>query len=209
MKAIGIKLVDVVHMHASNAVNLGYKTNNVTSDGYEITYPNGSKSWHPAEEVERTYFAIVNDSKITDIDVDNFLIKGEVSKLGNKTAVVIDSTLTGFDMVETSACVSAENFNKEIGAQYAREKIKSRLWGHLGFVLQWAINGLSASNAKSLYAKSDFEEVYDDEYRRLEKELKDLDAFILDNPSFLLLDETAQRTLKERSVRLGEQITNY
>jgi len=49
----------------------------------------------------------------------------------------------GFDMIGTSPCVDPANYDQSIGDEYARKKIVDQLWGHLGFVLQWAKNGLS------------------------------------------------------------------
>lgn len=35
-----------------------------------------------------------------------------------------------------------ENYDINIGKKYAIEKAKDQIWSGLGFVLQWAINGL-------------------------------------------------------------------
>ena len=37
---------------------------------------------------------------------------------------------------------SSENYDINIGKKYAIEKAKDQIWAGLGFVLQWAINGL-------------------------------------------------------------------
>lgn len=46
MKAIGIKMVDIVPMSVSMALEHGYRVGNANPNdmGYEITYPNGYKS---------------------------------------------------------------------------------------------------------------------------------------------------------------------
>lgn len=41
-----------------------------------------------------------------------------------------------------SACVDANNYNQEIGEKFALEKAKDAIWNGLGFVLQWAKDGL-------------------------------------------------------------------
>lgn len=41
-----------------------------------------------------------------------------------------------------SSCVKPENYDINIGKKYAIEKAKDQIWSGLGFVLQWAINGL-------------------------------------------------------------------
>lgn len=151
MKAIGIKMVDLRQMYAAEAIHLGYKTNNYKDDddGYEITYPDGYKSWCPKEVADKAYFKLdeANDgTKILEQDVHNFIdcIKGD--KIGTKTSLVHATTITGFEYVETSSCVDEKNFNHTLGYQYAKEKVVSKVWDALGFVLQWAKNGINSKD---------------------------------------------------------------
>ena len=44
--------------------------------------------------------------------------------------------------MEPSSCVRPERYDEKVGAENALGKIRDRLWSHLGFMLQWAINGL-------------------------------------------------------------------
>lgn len=153
MKAIGIKMVELTPMNSITAEKLGYKTNNTADrinviSGYEVTYPDGYKSWCPKHVADAAYF-ILDDkegNKITDKDLDNFIVKGTSVKLGEKTAVVLDTTITGFDTIGTSACVDPNNYNQEIGDSIAREEIRNKMWGHLGFILQWAKYGINRKN---------------------------------------------------------------
>ena len=48
-----------------------------------------------------------------------------------------------FDTVCHSSCVDPKNYSEELGKQYAMEEVVNSLWGHLGFVLQWAKYGLN------------------------------------------------------------------
>lgn len=41
-----------------------------------------------------------------------------------------------------AACVKAENFDLNVGSNYARIKAEDKIWEGLGFVLQWAKYGL-------------------------------------------------------------------
>lgn len=41
-----------------------------------------------------------------------------------------------------AACVKPENFDLNVGANYARIKAEDKIWKGLGFVLQWAKYGL-------------------------------------------------------------------
>lgn len=61
MKYIGIKFVDAESMTAADAVKKGYRTNDNTGDGYEVTYGDGYKSWCPKEVFEKHNFNIKNE----------------------------------------------------------------------------------------------------------------------------------------------------
>jgi hypothetical protein len=50
--------------------------------------------------------------------------------------------LTGFEVHDQAACVKPENFDLNVGANYARIKAEDKIWEGLGFVLQWAKYGL-------------------------------------------------------------------
>lgn len=61
MKYIGIKLVDAVPMTAKEAVNHGYRIGDNAGDGYEVTYPEGYKSWCPKDVFEKHNHEIKNE----------------------------------------------------------------------------------------------------------------------------------------------------
>ena len=147
MKAIGIKMVELLAMTAAVALEKGYKTNGKSGsdEGYEVTYPDGYKSWCPKEVADASYFILdeKNDgTKILKEDVEKFITNVDVITVGDKTTVVNAHTLTGFDTVRHSSCVDPKNYSKELGKKYAMENVVSDLWAHLGFVLQWAKYGL-------------------------------------------------------------------
>lgn len=51
--------------------------------------------------------------------------------------------LQQFDEVHgQAACVKPENFDLNVGSNYARIKAEDKIWEGLGFVLQWAKYGL-------------------------------------------------------------------
>lgn len=145
-KYIGIKMVEAYPMRVSMAVTNGYKIGNSHPDdmGYVITYPDGYKSWCPADVFEKSYYHIQdeNGDMLYRNDIENFIADKESIKIGTKTTNTTLTTVTGFEVHGQSSCVKAENFNMEIGKQYAIEKAKDQLWFALGFVLQWAKNGI-------------------------------------------------------------------
>ena len=150
MKAIGIKMVELLAMTAAVALEKGYKTNGKSGsdEGYEVTYPDGYKSWCPKEVADISYFILdeKNDgTKILKEDVEKFITNIDVITVGAKTTVINAHTLTGFDTVRHSSCVDPKNYNEELGKQYAMEEVINSLWAHLGFVLQWAKYGVTGN----------------------------------------------------------------
>ena len=150
MKAIGIKMVELLAMTAAVALEKGYKTNGKSGsdEGYEVTYPDGYKSWCPKEVADISYFILdeKNDgTKILKEDVEKFITNIDVITVGAKTTVINAHTLTGFDTVKHSSCVDPKNYNEELGKQYAMEEVINSLWAHLGFVLQWAKYGVTGN----------------------------------------------------------------
>lgn len=146
-KFIEVKMIEAVPMTAREANDKGYRIGNHSfeEDGYEVTYPEGYKSWTPKDVADAAYYPLSENSdgtKILKEDVENFITDVEVMKVGEKTTIVNAHTLTGFDTVHHSSCVDPKNYSEEIGKQYAMEEVVSDLWGHLGFVLQWAKYGL-------------------------------------------------------------------
>lgn len=102
-------------------------------------------TYRPKEVADAAYFPLnpANDgTKILKEDVEKFITNVEVMTVGEKTTVVNAHTLTGFDVVKHSSCVDPKNYSEELGKQYAMEEVTNTIWGHLGFVLQWAKDGL-------------------------------------------------------------------
>ena len=150
MKAIGIKMVELFSMTAAVAIEKGYKTNGKSGndEGYEVTYPDGYKSWCPKEIADASYYKLseANDgTKILKEDVENFITYVDTTTIGEKTTVVNAHTLTGFDTVRHSSCVDPKNYSEKLGRKYAIEEVVNDLWAHLGFVLQWAKYGLTGN----------------------------------------------------------------
>lgn len=156
--AIGVKMVALIAMTLGEYNSYrGWdipEGEDPDQEGYLIEYlgqgkpnhPNHDNyvSWSPIDVADESYYQIEDGTRITKSDVDGFLVENTGIKMGEKTTVVMDTTITGFDMVASSPCVDPANYNQAIGDEYARKKNIDILWGHLGFVLQWAKNGLKA-----------------------------------------------------------------
>lgn len=68
------------------------------------------------------------------------VVKEDYVKIGKKTTICLLTLQNGFEIMGTSAPVSAENFDFEIGKKYAREKAIDKLWELEGYLLQEKIN---------------------------------------------------------------------
>lgn len=151
-KFIGIKMVEAVPMTAKEAIEKHYRVGQngtivpPTTEGYEVTYPDGYKSWCPKDVFDSNYFGLNENNDGTIIlkeDVEAFIGNVDVMTIGDKTTLVNAQTITGFNMIKHSSCVDPKNYSQELGKKYAMEEVVNELWSHLGFVLQWAKNGLN------------------------------------------------------------------
>ena len=126
-------MVDLQPMCAAEAKDKGYKINDALDGdaGYEVTYPDGYKSWCPKDVADKAYFKLNENNdgtKILEQDVYNFIDCIEGDKISTKTSLIHATTITGFEYVETSSCVDEKNFNYALGYQYAKEKVISKVW---------------------------------------------------------------------------------
>lgn len=143
---IGVKMIEATPMRASMALSAGYKIGNAHPDdiGYEVTYPDGYKSWSPAKEFEKAYYKLEDPAGdvLKENDIKRFIKGIENVKVGTKTTNTTLICLTGFEVHGQAACVKPENFDLNVGANYAQIKAEDKIWEGLGFVLQWAKYGL-------------------------------------------------------------------
>ena len=83
-----------------------------------------------------------NAPSISQEMVDGFIQETWTQTLGDKCTVVRAKLRNGFEIVESSACVSAENYDEKLGHEICMEKIKDKVWMLLGFLLQTAAHGI-------------------------------------------------------------------
>ena len=121
---------------------------NPKDKGYLVKYPDGYVSWCPKAQFESQGFALEDGSKITEKDILNFKLLGyqqgdTYSAPDGKPFTMIQMVHpTGFTDFATSACVDPKNYSEDVGIDICINKINERLWGFLGFMLQWAKFGL-------------------------------------------------------------------
>ena len=196
-------MVDLVPMTAREANDKGHRIgeHSFETEGYEVTYGDGYKSWCPKEVADAAYFRLSpeNDgTKVLKEDVENFVTNVEVMTVGEKTTVVNAHTLTGFDMIRHSSCVDPNNYDEELGKEFAMEKVVDDLWGHLGFVLQWAKYSLNeAHKLKESKYSAHIERVIN-EYKELDDRSTKLAKFIAESPIYQSLVEDEKEDMKEQ-----------
>ena len=118
-------------------------------EGYKVVYQDGYESWSPKDVFEQAYLPLsINENLRTDAPsisqhmVDDFIVSREVITMGDKCTVVRAILRNGFEIVESSACVSPENYDEQMGAEICMDKIKDKVWFLLGFLLQTAVEGV-------------------------------------------------------------------
>lgn len=156
---IGTKLIEAEKAYrvdgkavalAENKVPCGYKVER----GYKVRYADGYESFSPAEVFERAYLPLeINGELKTEAPsisaemVERFVDHHETVTMGGKTTVVRAVLKNGFEIVESSSCVSAENYDEKLGEEICMERIRNKIWELLGFLLQTAVGGVNGEAA--------------------------------------------------------------
>lgn len=156
---IGTKLIEAEKAHrvdgkvvtiAENKVPCGYKVER----GYKVRYADGYESFSPQGVFESAYLPLeVNGMLKTEAPsisaemVERFIDHHETVTMGGKTTVVRAVLKNGFVIVESSSCVSAENYDEKLGEEICMKRIRNKVWELLGFLLQTAVGGVNGEAA--------------------------------------------------------------
>lgn len=210
-KFIGVKMIEAIAMTAGEARAKGYRVNQDCVDeapGYEVTYEGGYKSWSPADVFEKAYYKLadVDGNSITDKDVKGFIKQIDNVKVGTKTTNTTLTCLTGFEVHGQASCVNPNDFDINVGANYAQIKAEDKIWEGLGFVLQWAKYGLNEDNDQTPVEDDDITATsIPPHVQRMmaeRDELKDrvlkLDKFIGSNRIFVTLSEKERKDMTDQ-----------
>jgi len=117
--------------------------------GYRVKYPDGYISWSPKNVFESAYLPMGEDndgSKITEQMVTDFIVIRTVHKIGDKTTVVQVTLQNRFLITEASSCVDPANYDEDIGVKICVDRIKTKVFELLGFLLQTARYGITGLN---------------------------------------------------------------
>jgi len=151
-KYIGTKLIEASPMSLGEYnVYRGWKipdNENPEKEGYLVRYPDGYESWSPKEIFDQAYLAVEDNKELPSgvsigpKMVKEFISSIETKTMGEKTTVVRCVLRNGFEIWETSTCVDPKNYSQKIGEQICMERIESKIWELLGFMLQTAWHGI-------------------------------------------------------------------
>lgn len=159
-KYIGAKLIEAMPgtMAEAQAMKCGVpaeiqekifkESGTVNKDGYIVKYPDGYISWSPKDVFEKVYMQVqenpglISGVSIGEKMVNDFISYTETSTIGYKTTMVRCVLRNGFEIIETSGCVDAKNYDEKLGEEICMKKIKDEVWYLLGFLLQTAWHGI-------------------------------------------------------------------
>lgn len=156
---IGTKLIEAEKAYRVDGKTVVLPDNGVPCGseierGYKVRYADGYESWSPQGVFERAYLPLeVNGMlktaapSISAEMVERFIDHHETVTMGGKTTVVRAMLKNGFTIVESSSCVSAENYDEKLGEEVCMERIMNKVWELLGFLLQTAVGGVSGEAA--------------------------------------------------------------
>ena len=118
--------------------------------GYKLHFDDGAESFCESKEFEKFFLLMdrnmnlkTDKPSISERMVDSFIARFYSTTVGDKTTVVRAVLVNGFEIVESSSCVSPENYDEEIGVSICIDKIKNKVWELLGFLLATAVNGFN------------------------------------------------------------------
>ena len=145
----------------------------VAEMGYRVRYADGYESFSPKGVFEKAYLPLEENKNLkTDAPsisaqmVEDFIDEVFVSTAGEKTTVVRAVLVNGFEILESSSCVSKENYDQKLGFEICMEQIRDRVWYLLGFLLQTAVNGVNRKSKKWTVAEEVLEK-YEEKSRDL------------------------------------------
>ncbi len=107
------------------------KPSMINTEGYLVEYEDGYTSWSPKEVFEKAYIELIVNPElkttapsISQEMVDDFILDWDIQTMHDKITVVIATLKNGFTIVESSACVSPENYDEEMGAGICKKRIE-------------------------------------------------------------------------------------
>ena len=145
MLKVGDKIVLVKPMGMFDNVGEVCPVTNVLEDGTIcFSFGDGMHLGFMSEDEFEKYFKLYVEPKnhrgvtVTQAMVDYILDNSDidVATVFDKCTVVACRLPNGFVIVESSACVDPDNYNKELGKKICMKKIEDKVWELEGYLLQ-------------------------------------------------------------------------
>lgn len=140
----------------------GYRGVNETGeDGYWILLEPGKsnkKYWASKDSFDKIYLPVQTKNKVSDTDIESMIDHFIYKKVDERTIMGIAVLKTGFRLYSTASCLG----NKEDihqGKEVCKNKIALKLKSFLGFITQWATDGVR--NKKNYSEKSKYIDLTD------------------------------------------------
>ena len=84
--------------------------------------------------------------KLTDQYIDEIIVSETYHKIGSKTTVCLLTLKNGFEVIESSSCVCALNYDHGLGKKFSRERAVQKVWELEGYLLQQAQHEATEEN---------------------------------------------------------------
>lgn len=115
--------------------------------GYAMRHYNGYTTWSPAVPFQKFYFQLgpatgEDAGLVTEDTVDRFTASTVTQGLGDRGTVTVVTTVTGLDVAEKAMVAETYAFDSERSASISEARAAAHVWELLGFVRQWAANGV-------------------------------------------------------------------
>ena len=152
-KYVGVKLVEAAPMTWGDYnIMRGWAIpadEDPNDEGYQVVYSSGYVSWCPKDEFEKQNKQLFKqDNRISQEDVDSWIKQLKIEEIeapgtGAKITVVTATLANGFSITESATCVDPENYDVALGVLSCMERIESKVWFLLGFLLASGANGFT------------------------------------------------------------------
>ncbi len=150
-KYIGVRLVEATPI--TRGLYNTYRGWNIPADenpedfGYMVTNESGQTNWFPRAEFEKENLPFLgSNNKVSQKDVDAMIDQIHMETIepndcGGKVTVLTATLQNGFTITESSSCVDPANYDAEVGIMCCMDKIESKIWYLLGFLLASGVYG--------------------------------------------------------------------
>ena len=156
-KYVGVKLVEAAPMTRGDYnIMRGWTIpadEDPNDEGYQVVYSSGYVSWCHKDEFEKQNKQLFKqDNRISQEDVDSWIKQLKVEEIeapgtGAKITVVTATLANGFSITESATWVDPENYDIDLGVLSCMERIESKVWFLLGFLLASGANGFTVKEA--------------------------------------------------------------